>query len=335
LNKESKIFRAIDLYVRLCEGKIINKSEESIRFGVDERTIQRDIDDIRAYLDEKSIVEGDGREIVYDRRKKGYVMVGDEPSMMTNSEILAVSKVLLESRAFTSREMKSILAKLVRGCVPFENMKLVSELLANESFHYVEPNHKEYIQDELWTIGSAIHNHKLVEIKYSKGAAPNETKKRVVEPSAIMFSEYYFYLIGYVVEQNNQGAYEHKYGFPAVFRLDRIKAYKTLNETFEVRHADRFEEGEFRKRIQFMYAGELQSIKLKFFGQNPEPVLDRLPTARLIEQSEEGIIIEAEVYGMGIIMWLLSQGNKIEVISPDNLRQEIKTEIAAMMKLYE
>lgn len=42
-------------------------------------------------------------------------MVGDEPSMMTNSEILAVSKILLERRAFTKRELKTILDKLVGG----------------------------------------------------------------------------------------------------------------------------------------------------------------------------------------------------------------------------
>lgn len=35
-------------------------------------------------------------------------MTGAEPTMMTNSEILAVSKILLESRAFTKRELKEI-----------------------------------------------------------------------------------------------------------------------------------------------------------------------------------------------------------------------------------
>ena len=50
--KSSKNFRTLDLYVRLCEGKVINKSEEAKKSGVDERSIQRDIDDIRAFLDE-------------------------------------------------------------------------------------------------------------------------------------------------------------------------------------------------------------------------------------------------------------------------------------------
>ena len=122
LGKESKNFRTLDMYVRLCEGKLINKTEESRKFGVDERSIQRDIDDIRLFLAEQSVKLGDGREIIYDRTKKGFIMVGDEPSMMTNSEILAVSKILLESRAFTKRELKTILDKLVEGCVPIKNI---------------------------------------------------------------------------------------------------------------------------------------------------------------------------------------------------------------------
>ena len=97
---------------------------------------------------------------------------------------------------------------------------------------------------------------------------------------------------------------------------------------------NRFEEGEFRKRIQFMYAGDLMRIQLKYYGENPEPVLDRLPTAQIIEQDEHVCTISAEVYGNGILMWLLSQGNKIEVLRPESLRQEIKQKAEEILKLY-
>ena len=306
MEKESKNFRTLDMYVRLCEGKTVNKAEESRRFNVDERSIQRDIDDIRAFLDERSMTLGDGRTIEYDRAKKGFIMVGAEPSMMTNSEILAVAKILLESRAFTKRELKTILDKLVEGCVPLKNMKLVSDLISNEKYHYVELNHKEYIQDKLWEIGFDIQEHNLVSIRYARASAPRESIKRILEPISIMFSEYYFYLNAFIVEQEPSGKYVHKYNYPAIFRIDRIKNYKKLDEKFKVAYANRFEEGEFRKRIQFMYAGRLQNIKLKFYGDNPEPVLDRLPTARVLEQYEHECVIEAEVYGKGCLMWLLS-----------------------------
>ena len=77
MNKQTKNSRTLDMYVRLCEGKCINKSEEATRFGVDERSIQRDIDDIRAFLDERAMENsGEHRNIVYDRLKTGFVMNG-------------------------------------------------------------------------------------------------------------------------------------------------------------------------------------------------------------------------------------------------------------------
>ena len=324
------------MYHRLCEGHTINKTTEANAYGVDERSIQRDIDDIRAFLDELCTAKGDEREVVYDRTRKGYVMLGDAPSMMTNSEILAVSKILLESRAFTKREIKSILDKLVEGCAPLKNMKLVADLISNEKYHYVELSHKEYIQDKLWEIGSDIHEHNLVSIRYARANAPRESIKRVIEPLAILFSEYYFYLNAYIVEKDENGKYVHKYNYPAVFRIDRIKNYKHLPEKFRVSYANRFEEGEFRKRVQFMYSGKLENVRLKFYGNDPEPILDRLPTARVVESYDnDESIIEAEVYGKGIIMWLLSQGSRVEVLSPESMREEMKTELTGMLKLYQ
>ena len=52
-NKHSKNSRTLSIYIRLCAGKLINKAEEANRFGVDERSIQRDIDDIRAFLEDQ------------------------------------------------------------------------------------------------------------------------------------------------------------------------------------------------------------------------------------------------------------------------------------------
>lgn len=334
--KKSKNGRTLDMYVRLCEGKVINKSAESERFGVDERSIQRDIDDIRAFLDERAASDsGETREIKYDRIDKGFKMIGSESSNMTNSEIFAVTKILLESRAFTKKEMNSILSKMVDGCVPLKNMKLVSDLIANEKYHYVELHHKSITQDKIWELGEDIKNHNLVKIKYMRGYDNKDTVERVVEPVGIIFSEYYFYLNAYIDVKNEAGEYVHKYDYPAIFRIDRIKTFKQMGETFKLPYSSRFEEGEFRKRIQFMYAGKLMNIRLKFYGINPEPVLDRLPTAKIVKEENDCCEITAEVFGNGIVMWLLSQGSKVEVLKPDSLREEMKKQLQEMLGRYE
>ena len=53
-------------------------------------------------------------------------------------------------------------------------------------------------------------------------------------------------------------------------------------------------------------------------------------------KQKEGVCsIEAEVFGTGVKMWLLSQGSKVKVTAPETLEQEIKQEIGRMDAQYE
>ena len=49
--EKDKNKRVFGIYTRLINGSIIRKAEEAVRYGVNERTIQRDIDDIRKFLE--------------------------------------------------------------------------------------------------------------------------------------------------------------------------------------------------------------------------------------------------------------------------------------------
>lgn len=335
-NRQSKNTRTLDMYARLCEGKVLNKAEEAERFGVDERSIQRDIDDIRAFLDERAVVNSsDTRAIEYDRKKKGFVMVGAEGSMMSNSEILVVSKILLESRAFRKDEINSILDKLISGCVSQENMKLVSDLIANERFHYVELKHNLPSPEMIWELGEAVKSCNVVELSYRRHMDGIQSVKRCVEPVAITFSDYYFYLIAYITRIDENGEPEApRKSHPAVYRIDRIDDYKILDKKFRIPYRNQFEDGEFRKRVQFMFPGDLTRVTFRYKGPSPEAILDRLPTAEIKERKDDTCIIEAEVFGTGILMWLLSQGPNVELLKPESLRMEMKQRITEMMENY-
>ena len=49
-----KIDRVLGIYSKLLNGYIVNKAEEAQNYGVNERSIQRDIEDIRSYMDKES-----------------------------------------------------------------------------------------------------------------------------------------------------------------------------------------------------------------------------------------------------------------------------------------
>ena len=312
--KSDKIARILGIYTKLMNGSIVNKAEEARQYGVNERSIQRDIDDIREYFENETADIGFINSVTYDRSAKGYRLEQLYKTRLSNSEILAVCKILLDSRAFTKKEMLLLLDKLVECCVPQTNQKAVMDLISNEEFHYVEPRHHTVFIDKLWTLGQAIRASQYIEIDYMR-TKDKKIVRRKLKPVAILFSEYYFYLTAFIDDKEVQENFDVlNDAFPTIYRLDRIKKLKLLDEKFHIPYSSRFEEGEFRKRIQFMYGGKLQKVKFEYSGTDVDAVLDRLPTARIIKEEDGRYVIEAEVFGKGIEMWLRSQGDTVTLM---------------------
>lgn len=312
--KSDKIERVLGIYTKLMNGYLVRKAEEAVNYGVNERSIQRDIDDIRNYLEADGERVGCINSVIYDRIGKSYRLEQIYKMKLSNSEVLALCKILLDSRAFTKKEMTEMLDKLISCCVPKANHQLVNDLISNELFHYVEPKHKTKFIDTMWDIGQAIRGCNYIEVDYTR-MKDKAVVKRKLQPVAIMFSEYYFYLTAFIDDENVRKDFDViNDSFPTIYRIDRIKNLRVLDEKFYIPYSSRFEEGEFRKRIQFMYGGKLQKVKFKYFGTDIDAVLDRLPTAQILEEEDGVYTVSAEVFGKGIDMWLKSQGTMIKII---------------------
>jgi len=314
-----KIERVLGIYTKLMNGEVVNKAEEAVNYNVNERSIQRDIDDIRNYMEQTIPDSGIVNDVIYDRNQKGFRLEKIYNLKLTNSEVLAICKILLDSRAFTKKEMKGMLDKLIDCCVPKANQKLVRDLIKNEEFHYIEPHHKTVFIDRMWEIGKAIQENRYIEIKY-RGMQGSTDKTRKLKPLAIMFSEYYFYLVAFIDDEKVKENFNViNDSYPTIYRIDRLKDYKVLEERYQIPYSSRFEEGEFRKRIQFMFGGKLRKIRFKYTGYSIEAVLDRLPTAKVEkeEMHEDGkrkiYTISAEVFGDGVDMWINGQNNIVEI----------------------
>lgn len=308
-----KYNRVLLLYTKLIDGEIINKKHEAEYFGVNERTIQRDIDDLRMFFENRAVEGEQYKELVYSRELGGYILTNKNAASLSNSEVLAVCKILLESRAFTKDEMTPIINKLLGCCVPPKNQRKVRDLISNELFHYTELNHHKNFVDSMWSIGEAVQNHLCMKITYTK--QDGTAVERIIEPVGIMFSEFYFYLTAFIENIDKETEFRNKDDiFPTIYRIDRIQSFEVLDRHFDIPYKDRFEEGEFRKRIQFMYGGRLRKIKFIYKGKNVESVLDRLPTAKILEKTDSGYVISAEVFGDGVDMWVRSQGDRVEII---------------------
>lgn len=319
----SKSMRILSLYERLCQGEVIQRQTLAEEFGVDPKTISRDLNEIQQYLDQNH--QGvPGGTITYDRSLGGHILMKDVSFWLTKEQVLILAKVFLESRALPKEEMDQLLDKLVLHCDP-DSRKLVKNIIANERFHYKAVGHNQPLLDKIWGLSNAIFQQKITAINYQREGEEQPTT-RIVEPLAIIFSEFYFYLLA--------GIKGKDYDFPTVFRIDRINDYQVTADNFKVVYAQRFEEGIFRKQVQFMQTGKLFKVRFKYWGTSLQAILDRLPNARIVSQEEDSYIIEAETFGRGILMWLLSQGPYVEVLAPEDFRNQMIANIIQMKEIY-
>jgi hypothetical protein len=219
--------------------------------------------------------------------------------------------------------MSRILDKLIEQA-PNEHRKHIREMIKNELFLYVPARHNKPLFEKMWDLSFAVRERRLVRLNYLR---VNEQQPVLlnVQPLGIIFSDYYFYLIAYIegVERD----------YPATFRIDRIADYAVSGERFHVSEKNRFQDGIFRQQVQFMQTGKLMKIKFRFWNKSLESILDRLPNAKVTKEGQVAIV-EAEVFGKGIMMWLLSQGPHVEVIGPPEFRDEMVRTVRQMADIY-
>lgn len=308
---EDKAERILSIYTRLKNGKSIYKIEESNRYGVAPRTIQRDIAEIQSFLQNQNNETGEIQEIVFDKKSGGYRLETKLQNSLTPQEILVISKVLLESRSLIKTEMFPIIYKLLSSCSDETEAKQIRDLIANEQHHYIELHHGKKMLERIWMLEQAVKKQQYIQIRYKKMKC-QEVVERKVKPVGVLFSEFYFYMTAFIEDIDKEKEFQNPDDiFPTIYRIDRLEKIEVLEEHFSIPYTERFEEGEFRKRIQFMYGGRLRKIKFKYTGNCVDTILDRLPTAEIVKREGEGVIIKAEVFGDGVDMWLRSQGKEI------------------------
>ena len=315
--------RILEIFYRALKGEHISLKQIATEYQVSTKSIQRDISEIQEFLSEhRELMQN--AELVYSARDKTYILTNDE--FLKNKELFAVIEVLLGSRCFSKDEILTLISKMkkfttIEDRISFEN------LIRKEVYHYHEVKADCHsVIDNLWKIIQAIENHKILNIVYYK---MNRSEiKRKLKPVAVMFSEYYFYLIAYDANTPELNA---KY-----FRIDRIVSISESREMFELDREHDFDEGDLRQKNQFMFPGESVKVRFQFSGLSVQAILDRLPTAKIIEKEGNQYIIEAEVNnGRGLMMYLLSQGSWVKVLSPQSFIDEMRTEIDKIQQLYE
>lgn len=316
--------RLLEIFFRCLRGEDISVKKLAKEYEVSTKSISRDINDLKAFLVDHRRLVG-STELEYSNQDKCYRLYMDE--FLSNRELFSLVKVMIGARAFSKEELLTLINKLKKFTTTEDRPKL-DELIRKELFHYVEVKHDcESVQAMLWQLANCIIQEKEITIEYFRMDRAYRTHR--IRPASLMFTDYYFYLIAFKVDGDEQET-------PVYFRVDRIRHITEHRKQSEASEFPVFDEGLLRKRSLFMWPGKLRTIRFEFKGPSVQAVLDKLPTAKVIERKSGGrYVIEAETYGDGIKMWILSQGSWVKVISPREFVDEMKAEIASMNRQYE
>lgn len=312
----------MEIFFRGLRGEDLSVQRLADEYEVSTKSISRSINELKAFLADHRDLVGN-TELVYSHQDKCYQLCMDE--FLTNKELFALVEVMIGARAFSKMELLTLTNKLKKFTTTEDRPKL-NELIRKELYHYSEVKHDcESVQDTLWQLINCISEKREISIEYYRMDRAYVTHR--LRPASVMFTDYYFYLIAFKTDKDTEK--------PLYFRVDRIKHITEHRKKFTPDEAPCFDEGLLRQRSLFMWPGELRTIRFEFTGPSVQAVLDKLPTAKIIDRNGDQYLIEAEVYGDGIKMWLLSQGAWVKVIAPDAYVDEIKAELQNMLAAYQ
>ncbi len=319
----SKQERILEIFFRALHGEDIFVQKLADEYGVSTKSISRNINDLKSFFAEHRELVGN-TEIEYSYHDKCYRLYMDE--FLSNKELFALVEVMIGARAFSEMELLALIDKLKRFTTAEDRPKL-NELIRKELYHYSGVKHDcESVQETLWQLVNCISDKKEISVEYYKMDRSWVTHR--LRPVSVMFMDYYFYLVAFKTDVQEMK--------PVYFRVDRIKHITEHRKKLTASETPDFDEGLLRRRSLFMWPGKLRTIRFEFSGPSLQAVLDKLPTAKVIERmGNRKYLIEAETYGDGIKMWLLSQGSWVKVIGPSEFVDMMKEEIEKLHSSYE
>jgi predicted DNA-binding transcriptional regulator YafY len=249
-----------------------------------------------------------------------------KPSNLSEEELQALlmaTQILTEENGFVAeKSLQTAVSKIKSMCVnDNEELKCLND---TGCFKISEIGNLQSLEDKISKINYAINRGKTVSINYF---SPNKNSLtiRKVDPYNLLFREGAWYIIGYC----------HKEDTVETFKVSRIKTLKITSEIYMVPHT--FALKEYIDNNWGVFRGEKIKVTIKFNKNITDFIKEgKWHSTQQVEEQEDGAIL-LSIYlddTDEIKKWIMGFGKDAEVIEPQKLREEIKSEIEQIYKKY-
>ena len=180
------------------------------------------------------------------------------------------------------------------------------------------PNPEVFLNIEV--LDQAINEKKQIEFTYlkydeTKTLVPRREKKYIANPYAMICENEHYYLV-LIMEGHDDLAF---------YRIDMMKDIEILDKKISISKKDANLDS--AKKVVYAYSGEPKQIKLNCDEVGLRYCIEKFGTDIVIVPKEKRfeILLNAPIEGM--LFWALQYMQHIEVISPSELRSDIKKAI--------
>lgn len=317
--------RVFEIYLRLQDGEELTVAQLQQEYGKSRRTVYQDLQEIRETLAE---VTHSGQELIETPDGKRKL---SKSNTLDERHIYALSKILLESRAFNKAETCKILNDLF-SVESHQTGKWLHHSILNEMENYQSITNQNNRLNLLYQLETAIQENKEIQFNYHAVdelgyLGPDKLDKTVkLNPLGVFFDNFYFYLAGIINDKDFQTFHVKDISQLKTFPVERDKQAKALWDIKKTRYHTQF---------AYSYGEEIQ-VKFEYYGYIGY-VLDRFPEARYKKLDKTNpnanspwnqhfLVYEVTLSlnrNRGTIMWSLSQIPWLKVLSPQVLIDEI------------
>ncbi len=309
--------RLIEIHRLVSEGTYPNCRSLADRFEVTRRTAERDIERLR---DQFRVP------IEYDRKRRGYYYtapVSLPPLKLQEGEAIALflgQKLLMQCRGTPFERFVEEAMEKIRVLLPARIEVSIDQALDSVSFH-AEPLRGEEVEvgERYQLIYAAIQSHKTVSTDYFT-AVRNQVTHREIDPYHLRFAEGAWYCIGYC----------HMRSEVRTFALDRMMNLRDTGVTFEIPAG--FSVEDYLADSLMLERGEAREVVV-VFDQSEAPYIRGRTwhKSQVMEEMADGSVrLTMTVGSLGEVKrWVMSLGSHAWVVEPEELRDEIRAELAA------
>ena len=299
-----KIDRLIGILSLLLQNDMVTAPELAEEFEVSRRTINRDIEALSKAGIPIRTLQGAGGGISI---MEGYRM---DRTLLTSKDMQMILAGL--------RSLDSVSGSSYYGQLMEKIQSGSSEYISGRDSILIDLSswYKGSLAPKIETIQDAIENRRLLNFKYY---APSGDSERTIEPYYIIYKWAGWYVYGWCLKRKDF----------RLFKLNRMDRVLKTDDSFICRNVsapDLSAEKAFPRNIilKALFDPDMKWRLVEEFGPD------------CYEIGEDGRLLLVKDYSdmENLTMWMLTFGDKVEVLEPVEVRERLKSIANTMIKTY-